>query len=53
MDSQLGVLRSQAALGSQLVGSSMEVKHFAIVGKCLEPVGKALRNNESFVINGP
>jgi hypothetical protein len=51
-DGKPGILRIQAAFGSRLVGSSMEIQHFAVVGKRLKSVGKAFRDDESFVIGG-
>jgi len=52
IDGQPGVLRVEAAFGTWLIGRSMEIQHFAVVGKRLKPVGEAFRDNEGFVIGG-
>jgi hypothetical protein len=33
------------------MGGSMEIQHFAVVGKRLKPVGKAFRDNAGFYVN--
>ena len=40
IDGQLGILRAEAAFGTRLIGRSMEIQHFAVVGKRLKPERK-------------